>query len=353
VREKVGDRERRREKVERKSGIEKDFLPTIEKTDIIIPFEFKNRVCDFFNNNHIFSENDIKRMFDIQYIMLVSATILEGEYFGRSSRINFYLEKYNASFDLFSEIITYIVKSLDIINELKLSANSYWYNKANLFTLLIEFGKIDLKQIDLKLLELKLLELEKKVDIYFTDEDISMITDDERKYFEFARQGSHELSARQHRGKLIRKIIEESSPKATIIEEKSIEKNNLDAIQNLGIKFSILIPTETGLNKSIMDAVSSVRVFLKENSIHDFESQEFGPDHKIKLNGVLILDTKEIPTEISLYRSNGRGDYRIWFSNLVELASANDKLLLLIKDKVINVLNISKYDYSGILNSLL
>ncbi|HBX49678.1 MAG: hypothetical protein A2275_18780 [Bacteroidetes bacterium RIFOXYA12_FULL_35_11] len=73
-----------------------------------------------------------------------------------------------------------MINSIDIINSLKFSSNSYWFNKANLFSLLIEFYKLDVKSINLDLLESKLLELEKKVDIYFTYEDISMITDNER-----------------------------------------------------------------------------------------------------------------------------------------------------------------------------
>lgn len=328
-----------------KQIVDSGFEPTEESTDIVLDKGLKAMLNRFFAEKEIFNENDIKRMFDIQYIMLLSSTILEGKYFGRSSKINYYLQKYNVAFDVHKEVLTGLINSINIINKFKFSPNSYWFNKPNLFTLLIELQKIDEASIDLDLLEAKLLELEKKVDIYFTDDDISMITDEERKYFEYARQGSHELTAREHRGKVVNKIITESLLSNEVIQVGRIENKNIELLKQKNIPFSILIPTETGLNKSIMDAISGVREFLKENHIHDYEVQEFGPDHKIKLNGKFILLEGESSTEISLYRSNGRGDYRIWFSDLKSFANANDELAILIKEGEINVLNLSKFEY--------
>ncbi len=275
--------------------------------------------------------------------------MLEGKYFGRNTKINHYLQKYNIIFDQYEEILSSLLNSIDIINKLRLSEKSYWFNKANLFTLIIEFSKIEIEKIDFELLESKLLELEKKVDIYFTDEDISMISDDERKYFEYARQGSHEYIAREHRGKIIQKLLNESLTTKEIAPYINNLSKNLDLLKVKHASFSTLIPTETGLNKSIMDAVSNVREFLKSNNFHDYEVQLFGPDHKIKLKGQLCLLDSKTQTEISLYRSNGRGDYRIWFSELKSFASANEELALINKDGEINVLNLSKYDYSDIL----
>lgn len=323
----------------------KDFETSEEITDVILDNNIKAQLNTFFESKKIFSDNDVKRMFDIQYIMLLTSTILDGKYFGRSTRINHYLEKYNGSFDVHKSVLDKIINSINIIDSLKFSSSSYWFNKANLFTLIIEFSKVDQSLIDLDILESKLLELEKKVDVYFTDEDISMISDDERKYFEFARQGSHELGAREHRAKVIRELIKESKIEAEV--EVETEKNKINSAPLKNIDFSILFPTETGLKKSIMDAVSGVREFLKNNNFHDYETQEFGPDHKKKLEGVFLTETDEIKTEISLYRSNGRGDYRIWFSNLKSFANENEELALINIDNVIYILNLSKYNYEN------
>jgi hypothetical protein len=332
-----------------KQLIDRDFNPTLNETDIIVAPETKKIICDFFIDNKIFSDNDIKRMFDVQYIMLLSATILEGHYFGRSNRINYYLEKYNANFELNKLILEKLVSAVGAISDLKFSEKSYWFNKANLFILIIELSKIDLRYLDLKVLESKLLELEKKVDIYFTDEDISIVNDNERKYFEFARQGSHELTAREHRGKLISDVIAESTMKAVAISSDNLIDNNLKILSEKKISYAVLTPTVTGLKKHIMDAVSDVRDFLKENLFHNYESQEFGPDNKAKLNAKYLVASVEKDVEISLYRSNGRGDYRIWFTNLNEFAEPKDELAIINKNDIIYVLNLTKHDYSGVL----
>lgn len=330
---------------------DKDYLPSEVETGVLINQDLKKSVNAFFEENKVFSDNDIKRMFDSQYIMLLSATILEGKYFGRSTRINHYLEKYNDEFLNYQDIFEKLNNSIAIIEKLKFLSSSYWFNKANLFTLIIELNDTKQDELDLNLLEIKLIDLENKVDVYYNgdEEDIKILTADETKYFEVARQGSHELAAREHRGNVIKNLIEESKiidqPENTV----NILDNNVLKLNENTIDFSTLRITETGLNKGIMDAVSSVRAFLQKNGIHDYDSQPFGPNHKIKLNGNLNVNGELQNTEISLYRSNGRGDYRIWFKDLGTFASANDTLALIINDGIINVLNLTRFDYTAVL----
>lgn len=327
------------------------YNPTADETDIIIDLKLRNCIYNFFKSNNIFSDNDIKRMFDAQYIMLIVSTYLEGCYFSRSSKIEDYLEKYNESFEYYEEVLQLLEKSINIISQLRLPRNSYWFNKANLFTLLVELKTVNIDDLDLGHLEIKLLDLEEKMGLYFFNEnedDIKSLSQDETKYFEVARHGSHELPAREHRGKVIKKLIEDSLKSNIIVTEIDNQSENLDLLQKKGIQYSILIPTQTGLKKSIMDAVSGVRDFLKHEKIHDYEAQEYGPDHKKKISGVFVYPDKNNNTEISLYRSNGRGDYRIWFSDLREFVNPDDELALYIKDGIIHILNISRYNYSEI-----
>jgi len=325
-----------------------DYIPTEIQTSILIEPVLKTNINIFFKKNKVFSDNDIKRMFDSQYIMLISSTILEGNYFGRSTKINHYLEKHNDEFTSFYDVLKKLSNSISIIKEFKFSTGSYWFNKANLFTLIIEFLNLTKDEVDLNSLELKLIDLENKVDIYYNgdEEDIKKLTSDETKYFEVARQGSHELSAREHRGKIIKGFIRESTitmkPK-----DKNLLNKNIENLGNSEINYAILVPTETGLEKGIMDAVSGVREFLKNNRIHDYDEQELGPDHKVKINCVLNSLTSSLASQATLYRSNGRGDYRIWFSNLNEFAEANNELALVNLDGVINVLNLSTIDYTS------
>jgi len=344
-----------------------EYQVSEESTDVLVNPASREIITKFFKDNSIFSDNDIKRMFDSQYIMLISTTILEGKYFGRSSRINHYLEKYNLEFSNYNQVLDLILKSINAIKRLNLSSGSYWYNKANLFTLIIELSKIDVSKIDFEKLERALFDLESKVDLYFNgdEEELKLLSADEAKFFEVSRQGSHELPSREHRGRVIRNILEQSSTdysepavitevvEPQVINSAEFVNKNTSSLTEKGILFAKLIPTETGLAKSIMDATSKVRDFLQIKGIHDYSTQEFGPQNKSKIEGYFIDgDLNKIATEISLYRSNGRGDFRIWFSDLRDFANSNEELALIILDDKINILNISKYDYSTFIQGI-
>lgn len=328
-----------------KQLVEHEFSPNESETEIIILPEIKTKVINFFTENKVFSENDIKRMFDSQYIMLIASTYLDGAYFGRSAKIDYYLEHYNLEFKNYKDILNLLLNSIDIVSRLNLSSDSYWFNKANLFTLLVELSKIDSSKINFEYLETCLLDLEKKVDLYFNgdEEDIKNLSSDEIKYFEVARHGSHEQSAREHRGTVVQYIIGQSIQNMEPTETNTAK--NIAFFHDKGMPYSRLVITQTGLNKGIMDAVSNVRHFLKEQKIHDYSTQEKGPNHKVKISGQFVALDKSTDTEISMYRANGRGDYRIWFSDLGSFADANDELLLMNKDEELLILNISKYDY--------
>ncbi|SFT74535.1 Protein of unknown function DUF262 [Lishizhenia tianjinensis] len=328
---------------------DKAYEPQLSETSIDLVQEQRFFVNQFFEKNRIFTDNDIKRMFDSQYIMLLSSTVLEGHYFGRSTKINDYLERYNDDFEIYKIVFEKLYKAINLIDSLGLSEKSYWFNKANLFTLIIELIKLGNVKLDLTLLESKLNELENKADLYFVgDEDnISLISADEMKYFEVARQGSHELSAREHRGKVIAGILASCK-----IEEEQHGNKVKQLLEERNISYSTLIPTSTGLNKSIMDATQNVRLFLSEESLHNYSEQDFGPENKIFLEAYFIKSESERKSaQVSLYRSNGRGDYRIWFSDLRDFASEGDELVL-INNSGLKILNISQYDYSKYIETI-
>lgn len=330
-----------------KQLIDMEYKVSENETDVILSDDDRKIVFDFFNEKKVFTSNDQKRMYDFQYFMLLIATILEGDYFGRSQKVDEYLEKYNAQFTEYQEIIELLKKSIKVIDSLEFSEKSYWFNKANLFTLLIELSKFDLSTLDLSLLEFELLKLEEKVDVYFSAEEeaeISEITEEEKKYFEVARHGSHEKSARDLRGGVILQLLERSS-QAKIVDPDSMENRNLKYLDDNGLSYVVIVPTETGLKKSIMDAVLSVREFLVQNGFHDYSAQEFGPDHKEIREFYYKNEGGSKKSEVSMYRSNGRGDYRIWFKELSSFADPNNKLIMLFEDGKLCLLNVSKVKY--------
>ncbi len=323
-----------------KQIVDINYTATVNETDIVLENETKRLLNSFFSINEIFTDNDKARMFDEQYAMLVISTFLEGDYYGRSSKVNEYLERYNSSFENYLIPLELLITSIKIINKLSFYKNSYWFNKANLFTLIIELSKTNTENINLQTLEQELLELENKVDLYFSDDSTIEITDNEKKYFEVARQGSHEKANRIFRGKVIKEILDKSLNAQDVIRENT---NNLT--------YTIIIPTQTGLSKHIMDATSKVREFLKANEIHNYDSQQLGSENKVILQGKFVFLNGESETGISIYRSNGRGDYRIWFSGLNEFAAPNDELALSYEDSSIKIYNLTKYNYPNFNNT--
>ncbi|MCF8363424.1 MAG: DUF262 domain-containing protein [Prolixibacteraceae bacterium] len=328
---------------------DKSYNPSTNETSITIDTRDRLFINDFFEKFKVFSDNDIKRMYDSQYIMLICATILEGAYFGRSTKINFYLEKYNEEFTIYYEVLLKIKEALEIIDKLKLSVDSYWFNKANLFTLIVELTKHYSNNVQISKLEEGLLDLENKVDIYYNgdEHDLTLLSQDEKKYFEYARQGSHELNAREHRGTVIAKCIKIDENEC---DDELKDENYCKNIKVLNVKnhpYAVLIPTKTGLKKSILDATSVIREFLYAQELHDYENQTYGPENKVKLTGELIEpDFNSKPTEISLYRSNGRGDFRIWLSGLRKFANPEDRLVI-ININGLKIFNASDTDYSA------
>jgi hypothetical protein len=91
---------------------------------------------------------------------------------------------------------------------------------------------------------------------------------------------------------------------------KSLAKFNLEA--------GYIVPTATGLSKSIFDAHSSFRRYLSTTKIHNYSRQKQGPQYKklipikfVARSGVLI------PMQLSLYRPVTKtGDPRVWVKGI-------------------------------------
>ena len=88
----------------------------------------------------------------------------------------------------------------------------------------------------------------------------------------------------------------------------------LAAFAEFGVEPSFIVPTETGMNKSIMDAHQSLRIFLKSHGIHDFESQGLGAqENGLKYPLRVLHGATALKQELSLYRPKTKdGDPRLW-----------------------------------------
>lgn len=132
-----------------------------------------------------------------------------------------------------------------------------------------------------------------------------------------------------------------------------VEIERLKLLTEKSVEVTLIEPTSTGLEKSIMDATGSVRVYLKDKNIHDYETQNQGQESKIQVNSYLISPEGLINSVASLYRPNTKkGDPRIWFKGLGAYAKANDILAIIAYDNDLYVANVTRLDLEKLINGI-
>lgn len=125
------------------------------------------------------------------------------------------------------------------------------------------------------------------------------------------------------------------------IANTSVE-HALRLFNGAGVTVGLLVPTETGYKKSIMDATLSMRSFLHETNIHDYATQPQGPDAKVLVPANFVLPDKFVKTTASLYRPiTKKGDPRIWFSKLTRYCAPTDLLAIIALRGELFVFNMS------------
>ncbi len=68
----------------------------------------------------------------------------------------------------------------------------------------------------------------------------------------------------------------------------NLEIERIKLLTEKSVEVTLIEPTGTGLEKSIMDATGSVRAYLKDKNIHDYELQNQGQESKIQVNSYLV-----------------------------------------------------------------
>lgn len=118
---------------------------------------------------------------------------------------------------------------------------------------------------------------------------------------------------------------------------RSFNASNLDV--------GLIVPTETGMKKSIMDATASLREYLSDTGLHDYETQSQGPDHKVTKRAFFVQPDTLEETTASLYRPQTKnGDPRIWFGGLKDYAEPFNLLAVLVRGDMIYVVNCSRHE---------
>jgi hypothetical protein len=127
--------------------------------------------------------------------------------------------------------------------------------------------------------------------------------------------------------------------------------NTLQMFKDRGIKVGFLVPTETGLQKSIMDAHNSLRRFFASSGLHDYEKQSQGSADKRVVSTTLWSRGGVVDTKTSLYRPETKnGDPRIWVYELSRHANPGDLLAIAHYENRLLVINCSQCDLNDLLS---
>lgn len=139
-----------------------------------------------------------------------------------------------------------------------------------------------------------------------------------------------------------------------------LEKSDTDvaavlaAFNSKRLDVGLLVPTITGMQKSIMDATSSLRDYLSDNNFHEYQKQAQGPEAKRVKQASFVWPDRLEPTTVSMYRPNTKsGDPRIWFGKLKSYAKPHNLLAVLVHNEELYIINCSNSEVMASLASQL
>lgn len=171
-----------------------------------MPEDYRKSFLKFFHDNKIFTENDNDRMLSLQYILTLVATLVKGSYFRRNTETQGYIELYNDDFDSAQEVTEELYRVIMFIESMDLPDGSYWFNKSNIFTLICELYKRETNSLDPIALKDQLTIIDNQRTIHQSDP--GSVNADIAKYFDLAREAVNEISAREFRGEIISKAMQ-------------------------------------------------------------------------------------------------------------------------------------------------
>jgi hypothetical protein len=146
----------------------------------------------------IFSAREIAKKTHLMHTLNIMSSIIGG-FYNRNEKSIEYLNDYAMEYADEDKLVEVLEKTADIILMLKLKPRSYWYNKANIFTLLVAIATYlnEGGSLDLGILKKQLIEFENN-----TPEDYKLA----------ATEGVNSTRARQLRNLHVLSLLQKSTP---------------------------------------------------------------------------------------------------------------------------------------------
>lgn len=125
----------------------------------------------------------------------------------------------------------------------------------------------------------------------------------------------------------------------------TLEAQNEEFLEQKGIRFVTIMMTDNILSHSIFDANKQIVKFLKEMEVHDYDAQEKGNEAKVMINTHILTFKEEIISKSSLYKTETRGDKRMWFgAEVLPYAENGSIFVVIVLERELFILNESKID---------
>ncbi|MEZ8542936.1 DUF262 domain-containing protein [Vibrio splendidus] len=123
-----------------------------------------NKISKLFTSKNIFTTGEISKKNNLMYVLNIMSSFLGGLY-NRNDRVVELLNDYSLDFPNKDNILKTFNTTADIYSSLKLKPKSYWYNKANFFSLFVAIsGHIENgKEIDKEKLKINLADFESDI----------------------------------------------------------------------------------------------------------------------------------------------------------------------------------------------
>ena len=133
-----------------------------------------------------------------------------------------------------------------------------------------------------------------------------------------------------------------------------LEQDNVNYLISHNIPYAAVRLTSNILSHSIIDANMEMRKVLRMKDVHNFSTQNNGVDNKVMVSTHILTFARDIPSTTSLYRSNTRGDERMWPGSAIFSVVEDDDVIVVIPyNKELYIINISKVDLEMSFNTFI
>ncbi|MBU7581601.1 MAG: DUF262 domain-containing protein [Nostoc sp. TH1S01] len=157
----------------------------------------------------VFSENEVSRMKDLEYMLLMIATVEEGGYFVSDKEVEKYVKRYDDEYPNKEIIVANFREVLSLIANCHLPVDTIWKKLSSFFTLVIELIKFKQKYGNLPKVESlsnTLISLENELN---NNKRADVNTNEYAQYYYYTHQGTTSRKGRHVRGTLLQKHLEQ------------------------------------------------------------------------------------------------------------------------------------------------